>query len=224
MSEEMLAQAVINWLEGFDVYQEVQIHSAGKRADIVTDCGGYGWIIECKRSLGFAVLEQAYEWRRMGVRRVSIAVYRSRAQGRRFAKEVCKKYGIGLVEVNKDRELVNERVEPAFNRLKNAMPDILEYCKPQHKIFAAAGSRNGGHYTPFTETCRQLTAVVKASPGICLKDAVHSLQHHHYASTSSARSAFGYWLKGGQIKGVRTEKQGNRLALFPVEAAAAGRS
>ena len=64
--EQKLAAAVIAWLEGFDTHQEVQREPQGPIADIVVDAGGWGWVIECKRSLGLAVLGQARGWQRAG--------------------------------------------------------------------------------------------------------------------------------------------------------------
>lgn len=79
MEERTLAAAVVAWLRAqhYTVYQEVQANSYDSIADIVVDVNARAWVIECKRSFGLAVLEDAYRWQGWGASRVSVAVPRT---------------------------------------------------------------------------------------------------------------------------------------------------
>ena len=94
--ETILAELVVNWLESqkWDVYQEVQIETYGKIADIVAVLGNLVWIIECKKSLSLSVMEQAYRWRRYA-NFTSVAVQRRKGtEGRVFATKVLSKFNM----------------------------------------------------------------------------------------------------------------------------------
>jgi hypothetical protein len=57
---------------------------------------------------------------------------------------------------------------------------------------------------------------VKQSPGIDLKSAINSIKHH-YASSQSARASIVKRIEDGTIRGLRLERVGKRLCLFPEE-------
>lgn len=64
-SETDLAEKVVEWLQAqqWEVFQEVQLDSFGRIADIVAVSGPLLWVIECKTSQSFAVFEQAFQWK-----------------------------------------------------------------------------------------------------------------------------------------------------------------
>jgi len=217
-TEADLAKHVVKWLDEFDVYQEVAMMS--RVADIVVDISNRGWVIECKKSLGLAVLEQADEWIRMGVVRVSVAAPRVKSshRSRAFALKIAEWLGVGVIDVDPSG-FVRERLTPKINRCKPKLrtfkyPEILTLCREEHKTYCEAGSARGGHFTPFKETCASILRKVTEQPGICLKDLIDSIDHH-YASDASARACVPQWIRSGIIPGVRLEKNGRKLAIFP---------
>ena len=118
VKETEIAAAVVRWLVDMEwtVYQEVSL--GGRVIDLVATRGPLVWAIECKVSLGLAVLEQAYGL--LGYAHyVSVAVREPTSEDsvvRWFAEQVvAAEHGIGVLEVgetyNEDytaKELVAE--------------------------------------------------------------------------------------------------------------------
>lgn len=96
---------------------------------------------------------------------------------------------------------------------------LRERCQIGHKTHAKAGAPSaGGRYTPFRDTCDQLAAVVRAVPGIALRDAIDQIRHH-YGSTATARSTLPKWIEAGKVPGVEVRRVGRLLHLHPAGAA-----
>lgn len=221
-SEADLARKVIKWLEGhgWDVYQEVEYR--GSIADIVCLCDPKVWVIECKQSLGFAVMEQAMYWRgRANYSSVAVPLVKRYSRGRVFAEQVCRSFGLGLIEVGSasvdygeqwSSGGVVERVPPKLYRKSHA-ESIREVLQPEHKTFAAAGSPTGKRWTPFQGTVQQLTKFVKANPGCSMKEMVDGIRHH-YTSASSAKGSLRKWIDAGTIPGIRVEYKGRTPLLY----------
>lgn len=217
-SETDLAAKVVEWLEGFDVYQEVG-SSVGRVADIVVDVNGLAWVIECKKSLGLAVLEQASRWKMYGVPRVSVAVPRmkdTQSNTRYFAHEIAKWKGIGIIEVSRNG-YVEEHSSPEFTRprkLYDGYWNLLNECNDQHKTFCDAGSTSG-RWTPFKQTEAELERVIRGNPGITMKDAIAQMKEHHYRTDSTAYANLMTWLRRGVLKGIEAKTgKGNALRLY----------
>lgn len=220
-NEQSVAELVVAWLErlGADVYEEVTVR--GGVADIVARVHAEIWIVEVKTSLSLALVVQAYERRRL-CHRVYIAAPYSR--NARDVGELCKALGIGLLTVKLGEhgweqsryEYGQPKVEQEVDsRRWNKRPvDLASKLQPEHKTHAKAGAIGaGGRWTPWRNTIEQLARIVRATPGIRLKDAVAEISHH-YASNSGARASLAKWTRDGVVPGVRIENG----ALFPVEA------
>lgn len=220
LSETILTESVISWLEaqGWDVYQEVQIESYGKIADIIAVLGNIVWIIECKISLSLSVMEQAYRWRRY-TNFVSVAVQRRRGtEGRRFAAKVLKTFNIGMLAVDlkcPSDNKVSEIIRPALNR-KGLTTRIKEKLLPIHKTFAKAGNSDGLWWTPFKQTSISIRHEVTKHPGITMSELMDTI-YHHYSTNSTARSRISQWAQKGMIKGVCVKKDGRLIRLYPTE-------
>lgn len=210
-SEAEIAADVVSWLEGFEVYQEVAF--SGRVADIVVDVAGRGWIIEVKRSLGMAVFEQAEFWRRYGAAtRVSVAVPHPRTFNH-FALRVAEMVGCGIITVTRWGSVREHKAAPFF-RLKGR--DILGACEPEHKHVCAAGSANGGHWTPFRKTCREVLKAVQGQPGLTMAEVVARIDHH-YVHDATAKSSLRQWVDAGKVPGVKAVRDGRRIRFFPKE-------
>ena len=189
IKETDLAFRVVNWLDSqhWDVYQEVQINSS--IADIVAVQGRLVWIVECKTSLSLSLIAQAIEWIHHA-HFVSVAVpirrqpYQTKAQF--VAKNILKHYGIGLLRVPYNSQNLNEHsVKPKINRFARS-ECVKKMLNEKQKHWAPAGSQ-GGYWTPFKQTCREVVRIVNKNPGIILKDLIDKLDHH-YASDKSAKA------------------------------------
>ena len=217
-NETILAELVIKWLESqkWDVYQEVQIETYGKIADIIAVLGNLVWIIECKKSLSLSVMEQAYHWRRYS-NFVSVAVQRRKGTGGRdFAIKVLRTFNMGLLTVDLGCPLnnkISEIIRPALNR-KGLTKRIKEKLLPAHKTFARAGNPDGLRWTPFQQTSISILHEVKKHPGITMTELMDKI-HHHYSTESTARSCIAQWAQKGVIKGVGVKRDGRLMRLYP---------
>src|SRR3989304_9433876 len=208
LTEVDLAKPVIAYLEerGWDVYQEVLIY--GKIADIVATFGKLTYIIECKTSLSLKLLEQAYNWRGKA-NFVSIAIPASSSYGD-FTRDLLIRNKIGALSVRYSE--VYENIYPQLNR---KVINIQKFIKPEHAIWAEAGSQHG-YYTPFQRTKGNIEFRIKHYPnGILFKDFI-KLTEHHYASEATARSCLHKWIESGIIKGTKIVNQDNKLFIYPI--------
>ena len=225
-SEQELAAKIVEYLEGiggYEIYQEVQC--GGPIADIVAVHGAATWIIEVKSSAGLAVLAQAYSWiKYCRANYVSIATpapaRRQQTASTQFRHAIMRDHGIGWMWIH--RGSVGEDIPAKFHRtykqpLRPA--SIAEYVHDGHKTAAAAGSADGGHWTPFRSTVQSLRRYIDANPGCSISDAVKHIDHH-YASPSGARTSLLSWIREGVISGVELRRDGRSWGLYPKEAAA----
>lgn len=228
-SEQDLAVRVKKHIEtlGWEVFQEVQLEYGGRIADFVCLRGNEIWVIECKKSLTFAVIEQALHWSNYGYcyyasvacRGVKQRSY-SRNHGRDYAEGILKEEGIGLINVHEF--YVEETIKPKLNRYfkkKWANCDYLVRMRRMlnelHKTWCAAGSAGGGHLTGFSYTCNELKLICERQPGIRLKDAIDEIKGGHYSSNQGAYSGISRALNMGYAKGFYSIYRGRRLCLMP---------
>lgn len=208
-----MAAVVISWLQEmkWEVYQEVQIHRYSSVCDIVAIQNGLSWFIECKTSLGIAVMEQAYRWKYMAnYTSVATSVIPSH-----FCETILRNSGIGALTCSKHKE-INEWVRPKLNR--KADKTIFSLLTEDHKTFAKSGNSNGQHWSPFKKTCQDILLAVKENPGINLKQLIDEVDTH-YASTSTARSCIAKWGEKGSIPGVILRREGRNVKFYPSETA-----
>lgn len=226
-SELELAQEVVRYLQddGWEVYQEVQILAGCGIADIVAKKGQILWFIECKRSLELNLIAQASEWKDHGDY-VSIAVprlkRRSSRKGRSFAYKILQWQGIGAFELYKSRGhrgqegeiYVEERLEPALQAESHFKKTALAKLHESMKDFAKAGNANGNRWTPFKQTCLNLTEYVVQNPGCYLSDAMKSIPHHYRSDVVAiARMAKNIRQNHCSTLDIYKDKGRNRLKL-----------
>jgi hypothetical protein len=208
--ETELARRVVEHLRAqrWEIYPEVQPRGMSCCADIVAVQGPVVWVVETKLSFGLSVIEQAHDWRRYA-HFVSVAVPRS---GRtRMAEIVCRRLGIGVLRVAPTA--VDERCLPAFNR-KALAGRIRDGLSERHKTYALPGNAQGRRYTPFRRTCEDVAAAVQERPGLLLGELLDRVKTH-YLNRSSARTCLPRWIREGLVPGVRVERDGPRLRLYP---------
>ena len=214
VSETEIARCVIDYLEsiGWDIYQEVSVYSGGRVADIVGIMNNRTWVVETKTSFNLSVIEQANDWKRTS-NYVSVAIpFGKRRGGRSFAEFVCRKFGIGVIYVEKgyDGFSIRSIDDPELRRFNDGsgrkfflrdnrtLRDAL--CVEQ-KTFALAGNANGKYWTPFKATCKRVFEYIKNNQGCNLKDIVSSIDHH-YANDRSAYGSLIHWIAEGKVDGL----------------------
>jgi hypothetical protein len=214
-AETEIATRVVEWLgsQHWDVYQEVA-HN-GKVADIVATSGYLTWIIECKKSLSLALLEQAMIWKQYGASHyISVATtWKPRlVRGEQAAKWFLRQQGIGLIYVRPCE--IHQNIPASIHR--RAFTSLRKSLNDRQKTYALAGNADGRYWTPFQETCRALKRFVDKNPGVCLKDAINGIRHH-YNSDGTARACISQYLQSGKsiVKGVECRREGRCLNLYP---------
>lgn len=219
MTEKDLAALVVASLQEqrWDVYQEVRLYWGSPIADIVATRGPLLWVIECKKTFGLDVLEQATHWTRYA-HHVSVATPSPKErQVSTFKVQLLQALGIGqlhVIESYMGYSGVSENVPPALHRrIHFKLRDVL---RDEHKTLVAAGGNRGGYYTPFKGTCEEIRRYVARHPGTTLAETLKNIPHH-YSSINSGKAALSHLIQGGKVPGLRLERQGKGLFLYVKE-------
>lgn len=214
--ETEIAAAAVAWLEGdgWDVYQEVKPYGTNRIADVVGTKGGLVAVVECKVVLGAAVCMQALRWRHE-TDLLWICVDREPVDYdvRHFYSDYMRWKGIGLLEA---RGIYGEGVRVAMITEERARSSnrLLDAVRPEHKTFAAAGSPNGGVWSPFKDSSAKIRDYLAEHPGVGASEVVKALGKLHWANDASARSGILHGASKGFMAGVRIEQDGRRLKLY----------
>lgn len=221
--ESELAKVVVEELRerGWIVYQEVDVGSG--TCDIVATRGRVLWAIECKVSLGLAVLAQARGWKD-SANLVSVAVLPGRmSDTRRLALDAAAGFGIGVLEVYREASYrwrfggegsrLQELAKPALRR--RTFDFLRKRLRPEQQTYAEAGNADGKRWTPYMATCKALQHVLDREGPLTIREAVAALSgQHHYANEVSARSSLYAWADAGKIDGVVLIRRGRGPALL----------
>lgn len=221
-SEEELAARVVAWVQaqGWETFHEVQMHTYGRRADIVARCGNHLWVIETKRSLTFEVVEQAHSWHTWA-HLVSIAVPEAKRDRSVMAYRFCASLGVGVIEVPTDARslsLIRVRVPPQLERIQGKLRGphnwLAKSLREEHKE-SVPGNDASKFFTPYQNTCNELRRILHEHPdGILMAQALKNIEHH-YADDKSATCSLTHWIRLGKVEGMRVDVVGRRLTLFP---------
>jgi hypothetical protein len=227
--EEDFAATVVAWLRAlkWEIYQEVEFH--GSVADIVAVQGPVVWIVETKLCFSAELLWQATQWREFRhacANYVSVAVpTRGRGRERKLVfEQYCRQNGIGVLEAHnhywgygkesKEQYDFDEAVKPEFLRWPDDRQKFVDRLTEKHKTYAKAGNAKGLRYTPWKATCEAVAEKARENPGISMKECIDGIKHH-YSSNSCARNSMAKWIDAGKVEGVRCERQGRLLRLYP---------
>jgi len=220
-SERDVAAIMIQGLrdEGWQVWQEVQgPYQLDSIADIMAIRDKLVWVVEVKKSMSLALIEQANQWKwRTHFVSVCVMDTKGESKGRRIASKILKDLGIGLFEIQPEYDepygRIRENIQPALNR--NPSKTCIKYFRdldPVLQDFAEAGGKGSGHWTPFADTVAQLQAYIIKNPDCTFREAMEAI-NHHYASHSTARSSISKWLDLGKVKGLKKVYKGRTLHL-----------
>lgn len=208
-AETELAKLVVDWLEknGWTTFKEA-LH-----ADIVARKGETTWIIECKRSLTFGVLAQAWAWLFPfnSAHRVSIAVPAEMgpgSKGRDFAYKVCKDHGIGVILVAPHGygwTVVREEVPAATHDPAEREHTLLLSCCTDEAKERTAGSASTPEWTAYKQTALEAFEYALANPGCLINDLVAGI-NHCYANKHNARQAIIHDVEAGIFPYLRIQR------------------
>lgn len=215
-SEEELAAMVVPWLEDqdFEVFQEVQLTHAGRRADLVGRRGSTHLVVEAKLTFGEKVIQQAQWWTHEATFSfVAVPVYR----GHRLLEYLCEQLGVGVLSISRTNGIIRV-VNPRMNRKVSGY--LAEGLNEGQKVMGRAGNAHGMYWSPFRATCNSIREYLAVHDGATLKETMESI-HHHYQSTTSARGAIRKWVDLGKVPGVRSELAGKSIRLYRTDASAA---
>ncbi len=189
--ESDLGPQTITWLveQGFADVYQ-EVDAWAGRADLVGVCGKLVAVVELKVSLSWELLSEARRWRGVAHQVWAAVPWAKPSGGRQMAERVFEDYGIGVISGG------IERVRPAFNR-RAETHHVTKHLREEQKTFAAAGSCGGRHWTEFKSTCQRL------------RD----------ASDAGARSRLVSLIQRGVVEGVRAEREGRAVRLYPTVAA-----
>lgn len=224
MSESSMAEKVVSWLEqdGWTIYQEVQPHVDGPRADIVAQREGALWVVEAKKQLSFDLLAQAEHWKG-SAHCVWVAVPLAKSSnGRSMAFRVARLLGLGVLEVRSlwpidegRMRAVSTVVEPTER--SGIDSTLLRALRPEHQTHAKAGTNRGDHFTRYRATCEAIARYVTEHPGCTLREALSNVDHH-YASIASGINALRTWASKGKAHGIELREEDGVLRVYPAGA------
>jgi Holliday junction resolvase len=207
-TESELVERAAEWLrtDGWECYFEVAPWGSGaQRADIVATRGSLLTVVECKLSLGWAVLAQCETWLRYAHLVWAAVPWAERAG---MAERVAEHFGIGVLEVGHAEWRRRVHAHPGLRRRVDA--DKVRSVLSRAQQDTTPGSR-GAYDTPFRQTCAALVAAVKDAGGrLAAKDAITGLKHH-YSSASCARSSLIERAERGVVEGIRIAREGKAV-------------
>lgn len=209
VSEKEIAKIVIDHFEslGFETYKEVTERGGRPRADIIAVKDDKYIVIECKTSMNLKLMEQAYYWTdKSHETYICIPITKRSTRSKFFAYNMCRDYGIGVLEVYPKTNSLVERVKSSTT--KN--PDLPKLYEQQKS--SVAGVSSGDFVTPFKITCGKLVDYVKENGPVMLKTAVENIEHH-YASNNSAKNSLHKMINIGVISELEIYRESRKIMV-----------
>jgi hypothetical protein len=220
-SEAELVAATGEWLraDGWSCFYEVAPWGSGAaRADIVATRGPLLAVVECKMTLGLAVLEQCETWLEYAHVIWAAVPWGGRSH---LVERVAEWLGVGIAKIGRgysgatDGECLTGSVEVHAALRRKVNHERIR----RHLSESAANHQPGNNHsfsTPYTETCARLLGIVTEAGGrIAAKDAIGKLQHHYRGGAACARSVLVRRAEAGQVSGLRIAREG-RAVFFEV--------
>lgn len=178
---------------GYTTYAEVKSLKRSNRCDMYAKCEdinnkelfGRTIAFEAKLSFNLKVIQQAYFWKINNLaNEVYIVVpysYKDMST-RKFAREICKSFGIGVIEVNMKNNTYNVTVKSTFN--KNVKEPKL-YAEQKDII---ASNSDNKYITPFKMTVKRIDEYMKDKNSEILLTVIKSIDHHYKSDISACRA------------------------------------
>ena len=212
MKETELAEPVIDWLQiqNWNVYQEVEFVHLGGVADICAERHGILWIIETKTAMSIEVLRQASGW---PVHYRSIAVPKAINSYKRDYFVARDYYGVGVIEVL-ENDIHEAGRPPLYLKNHKMAKRLLSQLSELHKTYCKAGSKGGGHLTPYKMTMIDVKNTLQRHPGCTVDDLFKIHGPMHYANKSSFKGNILKCLEDFEHDWCRIDKTSRPYKLF----------
>jgi len=217
MKESTLTEFVRCDLEsiGFTTYAEVC--NGNKRCDMYAvlqnnDNTKINFIhtiaFEAKLTFNFKVLQQGVYWQNKAneVYLIVPAIFKNLSD-RKFARDICKILGIGVMEVNIKTKKYNITVQPKWYP-NPKLPTLYE----EQKYTIASNSEND-YVTPFKITVKNLNEFMLDKERFLMIDLVKNIKHHYKGNISAVR-ALTHLIREKVIKGFYISKENNKIVLI----------
>ncbi len=217
MEESDLTEFVRKDLEsiGFITYAEVCVRGGGdKRCDMYARIEdpmnpqvGHTIAFEAKLTFNFKVLEQAYFWKeRANEVYVIVPTTFKNMSARKFARDICRHLGVGVMEVNVKSEKYHITVKPTWCA-KPKFPKLYE----EQKFIMASNSKNN-YMTPFKATVKRMNDFMKDKDREFLTHVVKNIEHHYKGDIAAVR-AIKFMIEKNIIQGFYISKENNKIVI-----------
>lgn len=199
MKEVDLGKHILAYFKhlNYKIYQEVDCNSRGIDAVGVHKDTKHIITIELKVNFNLKVIEQAYDNRLYSHYSYLAVPSAKHHSSRYFALQICRDYGIGVIEWVKSTGQVREII-PA---VRNSYPEKIKLFEDKDS-YSLAGSPDGKRWTPFKQTCVHIVEYVKNNPACSVAELVKNIEHH-YSSPNSARSTIRNRIRAGIIQEIK---------------------
>jgi len=201
---------------GYTTYGEVLDTNSKIRCDMYAriedlnhpNCG-HTIVFEAKLTFNLKVIEQAYKWlskKRAHDVYIIVPTTFKNMSTRRFARELCSKLGIGVMEVSILKNKYNVTVKPV--RCSNPSPPKLY---EEQKLTIASNSSNT-YVTPFKITLNNINSYMENKNQDYLTNMVKNISHHYKGDISAVRS-IRFLIDKHIIKDFYITKENNKLVI-----------
>jgi hypothetical protein len=210
ISEKELADVIIEYYEdkGYETYKEVTAKGSKSggtnRADIVAVKGEEQIVIETKITFGLKLIQQAFTWKVKSHKTYICIPRKKRTSTIRFGYDICRDMGIGIIEIDVDKENINFYSESSINE-DPYLPKLYEIQKDSD-----AGT-SGKYVTPFKITKNKILDFIKQNGETSLTKLVEGVDHH-YKSDHSAKQSISKLIRIGVIE-LQLFKKNNKIYI-----------
>lgn len=226
MKEHELGEQMLVWLQeeypDWDIYQEISLGNARKRADIVLVKSDLVWVIELKTSLSLSVIQQAYEWQvdYRGVAVPKVMSKSARKSRRWWGSYMARQMEIDLFEIGEtyvdkfSRIMPSIKHKPSYTWQKDKLLNVINTGLTEG--FAEAGTK-GTYWTPYKQSMIEIREYLRENPGRSVYEIVEDLGKLHYSSERSARSTLLQRLQGIESGWCRVDRDARPYRFYVKE-------
>lgn len=220
MKESDLTEYVRRDLEslGYTTYAEVCFKGGGDiRCDMYAqgqnpnnEYFGQTILFEAKLSFNLKVIEQAYHWKMINAAHMFYVIVPSSnhkdLKSRKFAREICRLLGIGVMEVNIKSGTYQITVKPTFC----SNPKIPTLYEDSQNIIAS--NNNNNYITPFKNTIKCIKYYMINKDKVLLTELVKNIKHHYKSDIKACRN-IKIHIENNVISDFLITKENNRIMI-----------
>ena len=203
---------------GFTTYAEVCFKGGSDiRCDLFarkenseTRMGGHTILFEAKLTFNLKVIEQCYLWKQKNAAHEFYVICPTtfrKIKSRKFAREVCRLLGIGVMEV----DLKSKKYIISVKSVWCPNPKVPALYEEQKSIIASNSDNN--YITPFKVTVIKINEYMMNRDREFLYTLIKNIKHH-YKSEMSAMKGIKTNIENNVIKGFYITKENNKIVVY----------